>query len=190
MRMKNEEAKNEWNADNHSEDSASFTMNICRVSSQQEIEQVAALAEEIWHEHYEPIIGSKQVDYMIEKFQSVPAMQEQMEKEGYEYYSMITSDGLAGYFAFRKEPEALFLSKLYIAKSYRGRGYARKAMDYMEDYCRTHFLTSIWLTVNRYNTNSIERYERIGFHKIRTQIADIGEGYVMDDYIMEKRLAE
>jgi ribosomal protein S18 acetylase RimI-like enzyme len=56
----------------------------------------------------------------------------------------------------------------------------------LEDLCRRDGLPKIWLTVNRNNSNSIKTYESLGFVKSRTQIADIGEGFVMDDYIMEK----
>jgi hypothetical protein len=42
--------------------------------------------------------------------------------------------------------------------------------------------------VNRNNENSIKTYERFGFDKAGTQVADIGGGFVMDDYIMEKTI--
>jgi len=158
------------------------------VVTKEQIETVADLAEIVWHEHYDFIIGKEQVDYMIDRFQSVSAMRTQMEQDSYEYYKIISLSGDAGYFAFRREEEVLFLSKIYILKKFRGRNYARKALDFMEGICKESDLKKIWLTVNRNNGTSIKIYENLGFEKIRTQVADIGSGYVMDDFVMEKTI--
>ncbi|MFY9279653.1 MAG: GNAT family N-acetyltransferase, partial [Caldicoprobacterales bacterium] len=74
------------------------------------------------------------------------------------------------------------------AKDFRGQGIGKQCLSYMEDICRTHGLNRIWLTVNKYNDNSIKAYERFGFKKIEELVQDIGNGFVMDDYKMEKRL--
>ncbi|MGB4659292.1 MAG: GNAT family N-acetyltransferase [Mobilitalea sp.] len=158
------------------------------VITKEQIKAVADLAEIVWHEHYDLIIGKEQVDYMIGKFQSVSAMITQMEEDSYEYYKIISPTGDAGYFAFRREEEGIFLSKIYILRQFRGRNYARKALDFMEEICKTENLKKIWLTVNRNNETSIKIYENLGFKKIRTQVADIGSGYVMDDFVMEKAI--
>ncbi len=60
-------------------------MNIERVLTETQIETVARLACEIWNQHFIPIIGKAQVDYMLEKFQSKRAISEQIEN-GYSYY--------------------------------------------------------------------------------------------------------
>ena len=58
--------------------------------SDSEIQDIAMLAEEIWHEHFTDIIGKEQVDYMVEKFQSFPALKEQIQN-GYEYFQIYSS---------------------------------------------------------------------------------------------------
>ena len=45
-------------------------MQIYTIQTQDEADMIARLAQEIWHEHYKPIIGEQQVAYMLEKFQS------------------------------------------------------------------------------------------------------------------------
>lgn len=166
-----------------------YKIDIEPVSGEEQIKEVAALAHEIWHDHYDSIIGSEQVDYMITKFQSEKAMKEQMEKNGYFYYKLVSMAGTVGYFAIQVETDSLFLSKIYIAKKYRGRGYARKTLDFIEEYSRKKGLKKIWLTVNRKNENSIKVYHRLGFTKIEEKVTDIGAGYVMDDYVLGKELA-
>lgn len=148
--------------------------------------ETAALAEEIWHEHYDAIIGKPQVDYMVAKYQTEEAIMEQTELEGYEYYLLKCFGGTCGYLSIKKEKDALFLSKFYIAKKFRGRGYARQAIDYLENICRDQRLSRIWLTVNRNNESSIRIYEKLGFVKTGTKVTEIGGGFVMDDYLMEK----
>lgn len=85
----------------------------------------------------------------------------------------------------RPEEDALFLSKLYIHSGSRGRGYARQALNFLIQRCKKYGLTKIWLTVNRNNLNTIAAYKKMGFQIVREQVADIGNGFVMDDYIME-----
>lgn len=158
------------------------------VTTLEQIIKIAELANVIWKEHYEPILGRKQVEYMLEHFQSVAPITEQINTDGYQYYILTCYGGDAGYLSIHKEEEALFLSKFYIAKKFRGRGYAHRVISFLEDYCYGNRLNKIRLTVNKYNDSSIAIYESLGFIKSGTQVTDIGEGYVMDDYVMEKRL--
>ena len=158
------------------------------VTSGEEIEITARLADEIWREHYIRIITAEQIDYMLDKFQSVRAIADQITNQGYEYYLMLVDGVHAGYLAIKTEDAKLFLSKFYLLKSYRGQGYGSQAIRFLTDLCRERKLHAIWLTVNRHNASSIAVYERNGFRTVRTQVADIGGGYVMDDYVMEKEV--
>ena len=67
-----------------------------KAQSDEDIRRVAVLAEEIWHEHFTDIIGEAQVNYMVEKFQSYPALKAQI-ADGYEYYQIMCGGQLAGY---------------------------------------------------------------------------------------------
>ncbi|MNE72395.1 Acetyltransferase (GNAT) family protein [compost metagenome] len=80
------------------------------------------------------------------------------------------------------------MSKFYISKEHRGRSYASQALAFLEKLCKERSLSHIWLTVNRHNESSIAVYEKKGFRTVREQIADIGNGFVMDDFIMEKEI--
>ena len=46
---------------------------------------------------------------------------------------------------------------------------------------------AIYLTVNKYNP-SYQIYRHLGVEAIDSVVTDIGEGYVMDDYIMQRKL--
>ncbi|TCM96409.1 ribosomal protein S18 acetylase RimI-like enzyme [Paenibacillus sp. BK033] len=165
-------------------------IDIRKVHTAEQIAEVARLAEQIWREHYVSIITIEQIDYMIEKFQSVSAITGQIENQGYEYCLLQQQDGTAaGYLSIRADNGKLFLSKFYVSKEHRGQGYASQAMQFIEQLCIERGLSHIWLTVNRDNASSIAVYEKKGFISVREQVADIGNGYVMDDFIMEKKLA-
>ena len=79
----------------------------------------------------------------------------------------------------------LFLSKLYLHKDFRGQHLATKAVEFLKDYCRKKGLKKIWLTCNKYNSHTLDVYHHLGFVDVRTQVADIGNGFVMVDYILE-----
>lgn len=164
----------------------SETMMIRKIETAEDIARLAAMADEVWHEFFVEILSPAQIDYMVEKFQSVAALTDQIGNQGYEYYFLEPGGQPVGYAGIRPGEGKLLLSKLYILKRFRGKGYASRAFDFLETVCRERRLATIWLTVNRHNANSIAIYKKRGFETVRTQVADIGNGYVMDDYIMEK----
>jgi diamine N-acetyltransferase len=155
------------------------------VFNEAQIQTVEKLAYEIWNEHFTPIIGKAQVDYMLEKFQSIKAIAEQIE-QGYQYYLLKTDEGFIGYTGVQPREDELFLSKLYIKSSQRGRGYGRKAVQFIESMAREKGLDKITLTVNKNNLDTIKAYEKFGFENLGPVVQDIGGGFVMDDYRMAK----
>lgn len=146
---------------------------------------LATLAREIWTAHFTPIIGSEQVEYMLEKFQSAQAIEAQINQQGYAYFLLLQGTEIAGYLGFQVEAEALFLSKLYLKESFRGQDIARQAIDWLVDLAQQMELPRIYLTCNKHNTHTMQVYRALGFRRTRDIKTDIGQGYVMDDYIWE-----
>jgi diamine N-acetyltransferase len=147
---------------------------------------ISVLAKNIWTEHYTPIIGLDQVNYMLEKFQSEIAIQNQINIDNYKYYLIIYENTAIGYLSIKNNDDALFLSKIYIDKSCRGKGFGKIAINFIEEQAKDLNCQTIYLTVNKYNINSIMAYQKIGFIKTEELFIDIGNGYVMDDFRMEK----
>ncbi len=148
---------------------------------------VEELANTIWRKHYIPIVGESQVSYMLDKFQSADAIEGQV-NAGYEYFLLNYNQKAAGYISIKREENALFLSKLYVLSSYRGKKIGKKGMQFIEEKAKRYGLKCIRLTVNIHNTNSIKAYEKLGFVNSGPTVADIGNGYIMDDYLMVKTL--
>jgi ribosomal protein S18 acetylase RimI-like enzyme len=162
---------------------------IREVNGSEDVNIVAELAREVWTNHYEPIIGREQVDYMLNKFQSPPAIRSQL-GEGVEYYLIEVDATPAGYLALEPEPSEnqLKLSKLYVCEAYRGRGLGTELLNHAKERARDLDVDRIWLRVNKHNDESIGWYEHQGFVKKEADKKDIGNGFYMDDYIMELKL--
>mgnify|MGYP000589689845 CR=1 FL=1 len=158
---------------------------ITAARTKEEFEHISMLADKIWREHYTPIIGAKQVDYMVKNYQSATAMYAQY-LEGYEYYTIHLEHVLMGYLATKKQEESLFLSKIYIDKDFRGQQFGKQAMDFVIKKAISLNCKSVSLGVNRFNTSAIEAYKAMGFKNVGEMITDIGNGFIMDDYKMVK----
>ena len=148
-------------------------------------ECIAQLADTIWRAHYIPIVGRPQIDYMLDKFQSVTAITNQV-AEGFEYCILHYGNESVGYVAFKEKDEALFLSKIYVLSAFRGNKIGKAAMTFVEEKAKNYQLEMIRLTVNINNTNAIKAYEKLGFVNAGPLITNIGNGFVMDDYKMLK----
>lgn len=162
-------------------------MDIKKASNKDQLNTIENLAYEIWSQHYTPIIGKQQVDYMLGKFQSVEAMTEQI-KKGFLYFLILNNNVPVGYMSVDILSETLFLSKFYVTEAERGKGYGRTMITYLETFAKEKNLNKISLTVNKYNTGSIKMYEKVGFVISCSVVKEIGEGFIMDDYQMEKIL--
>lgn len=161
---------------------------IKEVKDRDSIDQVVILADEIWREHYIPIIGVDQVDYMLNKYQSASAIRDQI-KDGAFYFLVYYRDKPAGYFSFYHQEDSLFLSKIYIHSSLRGTGLGRFSIEFIEKEAQRFGQSSITLTVNKNNAHTIAAYKKMGFEVEEAIVMDIGNGFVMDDYKMKKYLA-
>jgi len=162
---------------------------IKEVTTDEDVQTVAQLAVPIWHEAFAGIITDGQIDYMIEKFQSYEAIIRQRAEEGYMYMLCLLGGKAVGYCGIQpKNDGTLYLSKMYLQKEARGQGLFTEVVKFLKGHCKAHGLHSIWLTVNKNNARAIAAYEKNGFTNIRSQVADIGHGFVMDDYVYELKV--
>ena len=160
------------------------------VKSADEIRQVAMLAHEIWNQHFVRIIGQDQVDYMLREFQSPSAIVSQI-AQGYEYYLVrsveVEDFDNLGYLGLVPDEQSgrIMISKIYVREQNRGSGVGNFLLDQVKQLAVTRNLKTIWLTVNRFNDATVDWYKRKGFVIVDSVKKDIGEGFIMDDYIME-----
>jgi ribosomal protein S18 acetylase RimI-like enzyme len=162
---------------------------IEKVISTSLIETTSQLAYKIWNQHYVSIIGQAQVDYMLDKFQSPKAISNQIEN-GYDYFIIFHQNKPYGYLALVSNTleKKMMISKIYMDTDFRGLGLGSKLMDFSIETAKQCAFESIWLTVNKNNSKSIEWYESKGFSIKENIKIDIGNGFIMDDYLMEMPL--
>ena len=156
-----------------------------QVTGDRDIEAVVTLARIIWPEHYTPIIGSEQVDYMLTKLHSKEVINRQIAAENFLYFLIKSGPRPIGYIGVRIDSDRLFLSKIYLLSEERGSGLGRAAMDFVRELAVKSGVEKIALTVNKHNVGTIAAYGRLGFVTTGDVCLDIGEGYVMDDFEME-----
>jgi GNAT superfamily N-acetyltransferase len=163
--------------------------NILKIESNSQVEAVAKLAREIWGQHFTPIIGDAQVEYMVNKYQSSKAIASQLD-EGWEYYIVTRDKEYIGYTGLVPDVVngKMLVSKLYVKGSVRGSGVGNLLLDFIEETSRARGFNSLWLTVNRFNDNTVKWYFRHGFVTVDEVRKDIGGGFFMDDFIMEKNI--
>lgn len=153
-----------------------------------DINIVVEIAQEIWPEHYTPIIGLEQVEYMLNNFHSSGVIEKQITQENYRYFIITHNNINVGYIGVQITTDQLFLSKIYLRSSVRGLGIGKKSMLFIKELAQENNLSKISLTVNKENKNTIAAYYKLGFVKTGEICADIGRGFVMDDLKMELTL--
>ena len=146
-----------------------------------EISEMSKMATAILRDYYDPIIGKAQNDYMLGLFQSEDAIRDQL-SHGYRYYFVRENNTNLGFFAFYPREGALYLSKLYLYKDQRGKGYSWQILEMLKTQAKELDLNRIELNVNKNNPTKYI-YERLGFTVAREEKNDIGNGFYMDDFV-------
>jgi diamine N-acetyltransferase len=155
------------------------------VSGPADLEVVKQLSHEIWHEYYPAIVTTVQIDYMLHKFHTVAAMLQQMEA-GQNFYLILENDTPIGYCSFSAKEGKAFLHKFYLLAAKRGGGVGSAAFNSLQQLM--HGNKSVSLQVNRKNYKSINFYFKNGFTIEYVKDFDIGNGYLMEDFVMTKML--
>ncbi|HXC17772.1 MAG TPA: GNAT family N-acetyltransferase [Holophagaceae bacterium] len=155
-----------------------------------DFEPLARLAEAIWRAHYGPLIGLAQVEYMLKGRYTPEKLRAYLDASD-RWLRLLKLDGeTIGYcsYALTTTPGEMKLEQLYLLEAFKGRGLGGLMMRHVEAEARAHGCGTLMLTVNKGNTDSIAVYKKSGFTIREEAVFDIGNGFVMDDYVMEKQL--
>lgn len=143
---------------------------------------IGQLAELIWRQHYTANIGEKQIDYMLGMMYSEEALREQMEKKNHIFYLIEEKGKALGFISVNEVSKGdWFLNKFYIDQNKAAKGIGTKTFAIIKELLHPNKIT---LTVNRGNYKTINFYFKLGFVIEKTAVFDIGNGYVMDDFVM------
>ena len=162
-----------------------------RYARRDELPALAALARRIWKLHYPGIITDAQIDYMLDRGYAIPTLEAELEA-GMAFPLLWSGATLIGLAAIgpTDTPAEAKLHKLYLDPDFHGRGLGQQFLEWIEADAISRGFNRIILQVNKRNEKAIAAYRRRGFRVRDSVVVDIGEGYLMDDYLMEKHLPE
>ena len=133
------------------------------------------------------ILAEGQVEYMLDMMYSESSLQKQM-REGTQFIIVYDDQEPVGFASYQETGPGLFkLHKIYILPSQQGKGTGKFVIDYIIDQIKNKGASALQLQVNKQNKAKLF-YEKLGFNAVDEIRLDIGGGYVMDDYVMEKSL--
>jgi len=164
---------------------------LIRRATPLEIEALASLAARIWRECYRDIISNAQIDYMLDRRFRQEALLRALTDEQNPHWLLYLDEALVGYGSQSLASNAgrLKIEQVYLDSRSRGAGLGRELLEHMAATARRAKGTAIFLTVNKNNRNAIRFYERQGFAISGSCMTDIGHGFVMDDYVMERAVS-
>ncbi len=134
----------------------------------------------LWHETYGKIIPKEQIDFLLEKYFSEPALVA-FQAKGYEYYK-IDETGVLVY--VERETE-LYIDKLYLPSSMRGKGYPQRVFSELLKHGKP-----LRLNVNQANERAVQCYLKNGFQIVQKIDINLGNGMTNCDYVMERNPSE
>ena len=150
-----------------------------------DIPLIRALSMQVWPQTYTPIIGETQVNYMLNRFYAPASLMAQMES-GDKFVVCYSGETPVAFASYGKTSiDTYKLHKLYILPGMQGTGIGTFVLGHIKDAVRRAGAKQLQLNVNRYNYQAKKFYEKVGFSIIRDEDIDIGDGYYMNDHVLQ-----
>ncbi len=153
-------------------------------AKEEDIPEIARLANIVWHQHYPDIISIDQINYMLDMMYSVKSLNEQITVKGHSFYFIRQNNmniGFIGVSKIENSVDGYFIQKFYLDQTLAGKGSGTEAHHALLKLLNP---AQMKLTVNRQNFKSINFYFKNGFKIESVADFDIGNGYVMNDFVM------
>jgi GNAT superfamily N-acetyltransferase len=149
-----------------------------------DIPVIKEIAEKAWRPTYDHILTEQQTLYMLDLMYNSLTLENQI-KGNIEFFMVDLAHETVGYFAVETINEQIVkLHKLYLDPTQKQKGFGRKIIQFIKDWTLKNQRNNIILNVNK-NNSAVQFYQKVGFTIMEEMILDIGEGYVMDDYVMQ-----
>ncbi|CAD0007970.1 GNAT family N-acetyltransferase [Flavobacterium salmonis] len=159
-------------------------------ASIEDITKIQKIAHLTWPITYGQILTEEQLDYMLDLIYSDEALTSQIEKKEQLFYLISEDETTLGFIGIEhhyKNESVTRIHKIYLLPETQGKGIGKKVIEWIEKMALENHSTSLSLNVNRFNS-ALSFYKKIGFEVIDEVNIDIGNGYLMEDYVMEKKL--
>ena len=150
------------------------------------------LALKIWPSTYGEILSKKQLDFMLDKFYDLNYLENLMLVQNQVFLLISQNDTFLGFCAYElnetnstKDISKTKLHKLYVLPETQGKGLGKLLLKQVEKVAILNNNIAVILNVNRYN-KAVQFYNKQDYKIIETVDIEIGNGYLMEDYVMEK----
>jgi len=147
------------------------------------------LAYAIWPGTYGHILSGEQLNYMLSTFYSTETLAETV-GIGHQYVLVLEDAKPLGFMSYQhhyKGNPVTRIHKIYVLPETQGKGIGKMLIEKIEAWARQSQSEALSLNVNRYN-NALGFYQKLGFEIMGEINIEIGRGYLMEDYMMEKKL--
>jgi GNAT superfamily N-acetyltransferase len=151
---------------------------------------IREIAYATWPVTYGEILSKEQLDYMLEMMYSEATLADNVTNKGHRFILVNENAiplGFASYEHHYLNTNTTRLHKLYLLPESQGKGMGKMLMDKIVALAKENQSDAISLNVNKFN-NSHAFYTKMGFDIIAEEDLEIGNGYLMEDYKMEKKL--
>jgi GNAT superfamily N-acetyltransferase len=161
---------------------------VIRNASHEDISVIQLITYQSWPDAYKNIIPAAQIIYMMDLIYSTEALERQMTKEHQQFVLVYECVNPVAFAAFSEIEKNIYkLHKLYALPNQQGKGLGKMLINHIIEEIKKLGAKALRLNVNRFN-KAKNFYEHLGFTVIKEEDIDIGEGYFMNDYVMEKKL--
>lgn len=158
-----------------------------RTATITDIPSIQEIAKITWQPTYLHIIGQAQIDYMLNLMYSNQSLIEQFNTH-HQFFIAEEDNYAIGYASVSKQHEAIFkLNKLYVLPNYQKFGVGKLLLNEVITFVKKNDGKEIQLQVNRQN-NAAQFYKKNGFTILYEKDFLIGDGYYMNDYVMQLAL--
>jgi diamine N-acetyltransferase len=154
-----------------------------------DIPTIQELASKIWHQYYPDIISVAQIDYMLQMMYRSSVLNGELTSEVI-YELVIDRSGghqvAIGFLSYQyeKDRNRLKINKLYLLPEHHGQGIGQSMLAQTKAAGEHYKAQQLYLTVNKNNDKAIKAYKKFGFFITESIAHDIGNGHVMDDFLM------
>lgn len=157
-----------------------------------DLKKVREIALKTWPLTFANILTPEQIDYMLNWMYQLEALEQQVQEKGHVFLLANEGENSLGFCAYElhaKGPSKTKIHKIYLLPEAQGQGVGKKLIQKVAQIAQKNGDTHLFLNVNKFNQSAIEFYSKIGFYEDFREVIDIGNGFVMDDVVMEMKIA-
>lgn len=155
----------------------------------EDIPVIQDVAARVWPVTYKDILTPEQIAYMMELMYGAAGLTRQISELQHRFLLLYDDEQPVGYASYSTTalPGIYKLHKLYLDPVCQGKGAGKLLLSKVMEIVKEAQAHTLEVDVNRHNKARLF-YEKLGFSLIKEKDTDIGNGYLMTDYVLRKAI--